>query len=110
MFKVPIVTFIGNAFERELKKKELKTTKEILGTNIYPVILTNYEIPLRETVLQQTKWRFIFVDEGHRLKNPNSALNRFVFFEYIYIFNHFCKCTSNNYFLLRFDFIMFQIF
>ena len=41
------------------------------------MIVTSYEIVLADAkFLQQYKWKYVVVDEGHRLKNHNSKLLR----------------------------------
>ena len=49
------------------------------GRKVYPVVITSYDYPLRDQqILGRLNWRYIIVDEGHRLKNHNSLLSRFV--------------------------------
>jgi len=41
----------------------------------FPVVVTTYEIVCRDrSLLQNYKWKYIIVDEGHRLKNHNCRL------------------------------------
>lgn len=43
----------------------------------FPVVLTTYEIVMRDRVyLEQYRWGFVVVDEGHRLKNFECRLGR----------------------------------
>ena len=43
----------------------------------FPVIVTSYEIVMADLkFLQQFGWKYIIVDEGHRLKNWNCKLLR----------------------------------
>ena len=43
----------------------------------FPVIVTSYEIVIADSkLLQRYKWKYIVVDEGHRLKNFNCKLLR----------------------------------
>jgi ATP-dependent DNA helicase len=40
------------------------------STSTFPVVVTTYEICMRDQkYLSNFKWKFIVVDEGHRLKN-----------------------------------------
>jgi len=41
-------------------------------TNTFPIIITTYEMVIRDrSYLCRYDWKFIVVDEGHRLKNLN---------------------------------------
>lgn len=43
--------------------------------NIFPVVVTTYEMIIRDRVhLAQYKWGYVVVDEGHRLKNLDCKL------------------------------------
>ena len=43
----------------------------------FPVVVTSYEIVMADLkFLQQFGWKYIIVDEGHRLKNWNCKLLR----------------------------------
>ena len=43
----------------------------------FPVVITSYEIVLADIkFLQKYQWKYIVVDEGHRLKNFNCKLLR----------------------------------
>ena len=43
----------------------------------FPVVVTSYEIVIADSkLLQRYKWKYIVVDEGHRLKNFNCKLLR----------------------------------
>jgi len=45
--------------------------------NSYPVIITSYEIIIRDIKdLRRLPWKFVVIDEGHRLKNMNCRLIR----------------------------------
>jgi len=50
---------------------------KVNNTAVCPVVLTSFEIPLREKILRNIKWTYIVVDEGHRLKNYKSMLARY---------------------------------
>jgi hypothetical protein len=50
---------------------------KVNGMNVCPVVLTSFEIPLREKKLRKVKWSYIVVDEGHRLKNYKCLLARY---------------------------------
>ena len=43
----------------------------------FPIVVTSYEIIMNDKkFLANYQWRYIIVDEGHRLKNMNSKLIR----------------------------------
>jgi ATP-dependent DNA helicase len=43
----------------------------------FPVVVTSYEIVIADVKhLQRYQWKYIIVDEGHRLKNFNCKLIR----------------------------------
>ena len=47
------------------------------ATAEFPVIVTSYEIVIADSkLLQRYKWKYVVVDEGHRLKNFNCKLLR----------------------------------
>jgi ATP-dependent DNA helicase len=77
---IPVLMYHGNKDERsEMRDTQLKlTTAETKkGTTItlLPIIVTSYEIVMRDRkYLQRFKWKYIIVDEGHRIKNLNSKL------------------------------------
>ena len=46
-------------------------------TEHFPVVVTSYEIVIADVkFLQRYNWKYIVVDEGHRLKNFNCKLLR----------------------------------
>ncbi|PVU94171.1 hypothetical protein BB559_003059 [Furculomyces boomerangus] len=68
----PVVLYHGMPEERaRLRKKNLS---QQLGKK-FPVIVTTYEIVMRDSKhLKHFAWKYIVVDEGHRLKNLNCQL------------------------------------
>ena len=63
---IKLLIYKGNAQERKLKSFELRQMK-------FNVCLTTYEYVLREkNELGKIHWKYIIVDEGHKLKNQNS--------------------------------------
>ena len=46
-------------------------------TENFPVVVTSYEIVIADVkFLQRYHWKYVVVDEGHRLKNFNCKLLR----------------------------------
>lgn len=72
---IPVILFHGNEAKRTgLKRKFAEAYKSQNKTKI-PVVLTSYEVPLREKkFLTSISWSCSVVDEGHRLKNYKSML------------------------------------
>lgn len=71
---IPVVKFAGSKDQRKSLYSKLRKKTTVLNTEMTPVILTSYDIALREQILANFSWRFIIVDEGHRLKNAKSKL------------------------------------
>ena len=71
--KIPVVMYHGSPQVRgETRRKQLKGDAK--GPK-FPVVCTSYEICMRDKkYLASYPWKFIVVDEGHRLKNFNCKL------------------------------------
>lgn len=53
--------------------------KERILTSDFDVLITSYEMCLREkSVLQRYAWEYIIIDEAHRIKNVDSLLSQIV--------------------------------
>ncbi len=62
--------FHGNAEEREAQKAQF------LVPGGFDVCVTSYEMVIKEkNTLKKFHWRYIIIDEAHRLKNENSRLS-----------------------------------
>ncbi|XP_078430427.1 chromatin remodeling 1 [Wolffia australiana] len=67
------------------KQERMDIRKKVMPKGIgpkFPIIVTSYEVALNDAVpLSLYKWKYVVVDEGHRLKNTNcllvKALRRF---------------------------------
>ena len=70
----PVILYHGSKNERaELRNSTL--SKHVDDT--FPVIVTSYEIAIADIkFLQKLHWKYVVVDEGHRLKNMNCKLIR----------------------------------
>lgn len=68
---LPVLGYVGSKDERkELREKHFNKGDKA-------VIITSYEIILRDFEhLNRISWKFLLVDEGHRLKNVNCKLIR----------------------------------
>ncbi|KAF8387564.1 hypothetical protein PRIPAC_76706 [Pristionchus pacificus] len=65
---VTFITYKGNKDQRKRLDDKVKRGK-------YNVLLTTYEYIIKEkAVLGKTNWKYMIIDEGHRLKNDKSQL------------------------------------
>ncbi|TKX20507.1 SNF2 family N-terminal domain-containing protein 4 [Elsinoe australis] len=71
---IPVVLYHGSKAEREeIRRKKLKSP----GSKDFPVICTSYEITMNDRkFLGHYGWKFIIIDEGHRIKNLDCKLIR----------------------------------
>ena len=72
---MPCVLYHGSQAERQ----EIRTTRMATGpvSEKFPVVITSYEILMRDRVfLQNYRFKYVIVDEGHRLKNFDCKLIR----------------------------------
>ncbi|XP_014342102.1 lymphoid-specific helicase isoform X1 [Latimeria chalumnae] len=73
--EIPIMLYHGAQQERRrLARKIHKRHGEL---QIHPVVITSFEIAMRDRrSLQSCYWKYLIVDEGHRIKNMNCRLIR----------------------------------
>lgn len=74
---LPCIVYHGNKTERAaLRKKHFGTGRgKIAKPEAFPIIITSYEIIMNDkSYLDMFRWKFIIVDEGHRIKNLNCKL------------------------------------
>jgi SWI/SNF-related matrix-associated actin-dependent regulator of chromatin subfamily A member 5 len=70
---IKAVKFHGNREEREYQKAELAAPGK------FDVLVTSYEMVIKEkTHWRKFHWRYIIIDEAHRIKNENSRLSQVV--------------------------------
>jgi len=71
---IPTLLYHGSKEERaSLRSEHLRHPNK----PSFPVLITSYEIVLRDIKeLRRYQWKFLVVDEGHRLKNLNCRLIR----------------------------------
>ncbi|QCD91018.1 SWI/SNF-related matrix-associated actin-dependent regulator of chromatin subfamily A member 5 [Vigna unguiculata] len=70
---LPTIIYHGNKKERdEIRKKYMPRT---IGPK-FPIVITSYEIALYDAkkYLRHYSWKYLVVDEGHRLKNSQCKL------------------------------------
>lgn len=70
--EIKTILYHGTPAEREeMRRMQLKKP----GTEEFPVVCTSYEICMNDRkYLSHYGWKFIIIDEGHRLKNLNCRL------------------------------------
>ncbi|KAL0388745.1 UNVERIFIED_CONTAM: ISWI chromatin-remodeling complex ATPase CHR17 [Sesamum radiatum] len=65
------VKFLGNPDERRYIREEL------LVAGKFDVCVTSFEMAIKEkSALRRFSWRYIIIDEAHRIKNENSLLSK----------------------------------
>eukprot|EP00842_Homolaphlyctis_polyrhiza_P000073 jgi/Hompol1/1066/HPOL_005504-RA len=70
---IPVVLYYGSAADRA----HIRNHKMKFSDSNFPIFVTSYEICMNDRrFLQNVKWRYIIVDEGHRIKNLNCKLVR----------------------------------
>ena len=69
-----------NSFKFHRDKDTRKDMKEkILSKRKFDICITSYEIATKERIsLNNIKWKYIVIDEAHRIKNENSVLSQCV--------------------------------
>lgn len=73
--EIPIMLYHGA--QRERHKLVQKIHKRDGSLQIHPVVITSFEIAMRDrNALQHCFWKYLIVDEGHRIKNMNCRLIR----------------------------------
>ena len=75
---IPTVLFHGTKHERPLLYEKVKESTMSIGDakkRVFPVVITSYEmVSIEYNFLKRFQWRFIIVDEGHKIKNLNCNL------------------------------------
>lgn len=65
------VKFLGNPDDRKYIREEL------LVAGKFDVCVTSFEMAIKEkSALRRFSWRYIIIDEAHRIKNENSLLSK----------------------------------
>jgi len=71
---VSAIMYHGTKEEREQIRINKLNPKKLKN---YPIVITSYDIIMRDRkYLQKFNWKYIVVDEGHRIKNLNCKLIR----------------------------------
>ncbi|KAM4635849.1 lymphoid-specific helicase [Discoglossus pictus] len=73
--EIPVLLYHGNPQERRSLARKIQKRQGSL--QIHPVVITSFEIAMRDRqVLQHSPWKYMILDEGHRIKNMNCRLIR----------------------------------
>lgn len=74
--ELPVTVLYGSIDERSIIHQQiLRKHKVTNGYSASPIVLTTFEIPLRDKhFLRSQHWKYIIIDEGHRIKNYNCQL------------------------------------
>uniref|UniRef100_A0A665TD06 Proliferation-associated SNF2-like protein n=1 Tax=Echeneis naucrates TaxID=173247 RepID=A0A665TD06_ECHNA len=73
--EVSVVLYHGPQAERAQKLKQIRRPQGLLS--MCPVVITSFEISMIDRkFLQRFHWKYLIVDEGHRIKNLNCRLVR----------------------------------
>jgi SWI/SNF-related matrix-associated actin-dependent regulator of chromatin subfamily A member 5 len=68
-----------NAFVLHGSKSERADQREALFASNFDALITTYEMAIIEkAALKKYSWRYLIIDEAHRIKNENSILSRVV--------------------------------
>ncbi|SNX86342.1 related to proliferation associated SNF2-like protein [Melanopsichium pennsylvanicum] len=75
---IPALMYHGDPdVRRELRDRHLRMPRDKEKQKDFPIVVTSYELVIRDRKwLANYPWKFIVVDEGHRLKNLNCRLIR----------------------------------
>ncbi|KAI8869290.1 hypothetical protein GQ42DRAFT_113391, partial [Ramicandelaber brevisporus] len=79
---IPILSYHDTADMRAKMRRKHKLSADMRkatpeARNKYPVVITTYEVVMRDSkYLRSIGWKYVIVDEGHRLKNVNCKLVR----------------------------------
>ncbi|MGH0128981.1 UNVERIFIED_CONTAM: hypothetical protein FKN15_063706 [Acipenser sinensis] len=71
--EIPVLLYHGPQQER---RNLIKSIRKLQGSlHVNPVVITSFEIAMRDRrSLQHCYWKYLIVDEGHRIKNMNCRL------------------------------------
>ncbi|XP_029465029.1 lymphoid-specific helicase isoform X2 [Rhinatrema bivittatum] len=73
--EIPILLYHGDQQERRKLARKIHKRDGLL--QIQPVVITSFEIAMRDRqMLQNFHWKYLILDEGHRIKNMNCRLVR----------------------------------
>lgn len=69
---IPVVLYHGSPTERAEKRKLIQQLRKGVG---FPTVVTSFEVVMKDRrFLANLGWKYMVVDEGHRIKNLNCRL------------------------------------
>lgn len=69
----------GIESDRIKYRSKINSTTEVNNLQCYPIVITTYEVILKDIkYLKTVDWKYITIDEGHRLKNFNTLTSKYV--------------------------------
>ncbi|CAG5134454.1 unnamed protein product, partial [Candidula unifasciata] len=76
--KVPVILYHGQKNKRVHLAKQIRQKHKIReGVYVQPVVITSYEVAMIDRkILANHEWKYLIVDEGHRIKNTHCRLIR----------------------------------
>ncbi|XP_071987144.1 lymphoid-specific helicase [Engystomops pustulosus] len=73
--EIPVLLYHGTPPERRELAKRINKREGTL--QVHPVVITSFEISMKDRqILQHRSWKYMILDEGHRIKNMNCRLIR----------------------------------
>ncbi|KRX43183.1 Lymphocyte-specific helicase [Trichinella murrelli] len=74
--EIPVLLYYGKKFERKKLQDKFTSACSVRNFTVFPVVVTTYEKLIRDKrIFMKTFWRYMIIDEGHRIKNSNSVLS-----------------------------------
>ncbi|KRX77424.1 Lymphocyte-specific helicase [Trichinella sp. T6] len=74
--EIPVLLYYGKRFERKKLQDKFSSASSVRNFTVFPVVVTTYETLIRDKrIFMKTFWRYMIIDEGHRIKNSNSVLS-----------------------------------
>uniref|UniRef100_T1J3S6 Proliferation-associated SNF2-like protein n=1 Tax=Strigamia maritima TaxID=126957 RepID=T1J3S6_STRMM len=74
---IPTCLYHGDIEKRAFLRRRFQFRVKSRDKTLFPVIISNYETILKDAKhLQRITWKFIIIDEGHRIKNFDCLLIR----------------------------------
>jgi len=69
----------GSDTERYVIRTKFNTNHKVGNLNFNAIVITTYEILRMDTkFLKNYDWKYITIDEGHKLKNSLTITNRYI--------------------------------
>lgn len=90
-----VMKLLGDKDERAAQTKRIKSGD-------FDVVVASFESCLKEqSTLKKIQWKYVVIDEAHRIKNENSSLSVVVRIDITY---RICVSHHNQLYVARFDY------